>query len=53
MDEREHLYAFHEYAADVAQGDYKHLAGAKAIMLHDDYTPSIQFSIGVASNAGG
>ena len=51
MDEREHLYAFHEYAADVAQGDYEYLAGTKAIMLHEDYTPSISFN--VSPNTGG
>ena len=48
MDEREHLYAFQMYSDDVAQGDMQYIAGSKAIMPFDDYTPSIHFSINVA-----
>ena len=48
MDEREHLYNFQMYKDDVAQGDYKYIAGSRASMSYDDYTPSIHFSINVA-----
>ena len=43
MDEREHLYNFQMYSDDVAQGDYKYIAGSRASMSYDDYTPSIHF----------